>query len=392
MFSRGWWLRWSGPEARNAMNHARGRGLRAPGGANAGEPWSDDLCRNVSRDDNRSSAAKGVRQLARAFVALLFGLSKPLLQIAAWTAFRRIITLHAERFPHHGAVLVAANHPAAWTDVVVLDVALRRKLHFITAEPLFQPWWRGLLLRLFGSLPVRFGHDPHDGATNRETFDRCHALFQRGEVVAFFPEGVSFDDRTLAPLRPGTARLALEAARAGTALCLVPVALHYENRMAFRSDVRIAVGSAIPIPMGGDDGEEGARSLTGRIAVRLEALLDSAEQDARASRIASDPPRRRTLRGTILAILGVIGMIVHAIPAVVIETAARRFAPAPQQAMLARIVGGFVVLPIAYLALAMLARNAGLPSAVVVAAPLLGLAACRLVDQRKDRVRRGVRP
>jgi 1-acyl-sn-glycerol-3-phosphate acyltransferase len=162
----------------------------------------------------------------------------------AHVAFRRFETSGRELFPACGPALVVANHPAAWTDVVVLDVALRRKLRFVAHERLFHPWIRGLLLKLHASLPVRYRHeDPESEAMNRATFDRCHELFRRGGAIVMFPEGVSGSDRVVRELKTGAARMVLEhVAAGGEAPALIPVGILYEDRTMFRTRVDVAVG------------------------------------------------------------------------------------------------------------------------------------------------------
>jgi 1-acyl-sn-glycerol-3-phosphate acyltransferase len=113
----------------------------------------------------------------------------PLMRLALAVHFRRLHVLHADAFPKKGAVLVVANHPSRWTDVVVLDIALRRGLHYLAGADQFHPWPRGALMRLYGALPV-FDRTlrPDYSERNARTFRRCEWLFDVGEGVPF-PEG-----------------------------------------------------------------------------------------------------------------------------------------------------------------------------------------------------------
>src|SRR6266545_2611236 len=193
--------------------------------------------RKRSSPDPGHGFRRGGRALGRGLLAALYAVMQVTMEVVARVYFRGVETLHRDRFPARGPVLVVANHPATWTDVVVLDVALDRKLHFLAHQPLFRPWPRRLLLKLFSALPVWHRDDePDSAAHNRETFDQCHVLFQRGEAIAVFPEGVSGGDRTLQPLKTGAARLLLEhLAACDQAPNLVPIGIRYEDRTAFRA-------------------------------------------------------------------------------------------------------------------------------------------------------------
>ncbi len=205
----------------------------------------------------------------------------PIMRLALALSFRRVRVLHDERVPRRGAVLLAANHPSTWTDVLLLDVAFGRRFHFLAQEEQFHPWPRKILLRLYGTLPLSSREHRADAtARNAGTFRRCEALFDRGEAVAVFPEGISRAARGLLPLRHGAARLVLSyAARHGgrRPLALVPVGIHYSDRTAFRSEVTVDVGEAIPSAewraRGGGNPEEAACRLTERMAAEMRGLV-----------------------------------------------------------------------------------------------------------------------
>jgi 1-acyl-sn-glycerol-3-phosphate acyltransferase len=188
---------------------------------------------------------------ARSIIGVVFAGVSLVMRAAARVYFSRLQVRHRARFPRHGPVLIVANHPAMWTDVIVLDVALGRKLHFLAQSQLFQPWLRGALLALHGALPVTPSHErPEAAALNAETFHTCEHLFARGEVVAMFPEGISLTDRRVLNLRPGAARIALNQALQEDATCLpvvIPVGLHYADRHAYGSVVTVSVGEPVDL-------------------------------------------------------------------------------------------------------------------------------------------------
>jgi 1-acyl-sn-glycerol-3-phosphate acyltransferase len=174
---------------------------------------------------------------------------------SADVCFRRIRVVGAP-LPQGRPLLVIANHPAAWTDVAVLFFGLQRRLHFLAQRQLFEPASRAWFLRLYGALPVMVReHSAESTRWNAAIFRACLQLLERGEPVAMFPEGASVSDRSVLPFRPGFARLLLDHARMSREpLVVIPVGIHYQDRAAFRSDVEITVGEALPYTLPPADG------------------------------------------------------------------------------------------------------------------------------------------
>ena len=221
------------------------------------------------------------------FSVPFYWVTRLILGAAAGIYFRSIDLRHRERVPRRGPLLVVANHPASFTDVIVLALAIPRRLHFLAMAPIFKPWIRGLALRLCGTLPIyRRSDDPGQMQRNDDTFRACHAFLDGGGAVLIFPEGTSLEDRRLVPIKTGAARIALgQEARPGQEgrLTLQPVGLHFAQRTGFRSDVVVSVGRPIDLvpfrEQARSDGAEAVRALTAQIHVALEKLILKLEMD-----------------------------------------------------------------------------------------------------------------
>ena len=212
---------------------------------------------------------------------VVYGLLRTVLGSAVRLYYRRIEVRHAERIPADRPLLIVANHPASLTDVLVLGAALRRRLHFVAHSGLFQPWLRGVILRLAGTVPVyRREDDPALVHRNDEMFSACHRLLDAGGVVLIFPEGTSQSDRKVEKLKTGAARLALanefRPDHAG-GLTLLPIGLHFAERIAFKSNVVLSVGRPIELEpfraAAAADEAQAVRDLTDRIQFALEKLI-----------------------------------------------------------------------------------------------------------------------
>jgi len=83
---------------------------------------------------------------------------------------------------------------------------------------------------------------------NTAAFMDVAAALAGGQSVAIFPEGESVDEPGLHQLRTGAARMALAGLAAGADdLRVVPVGLHYRDRMGLRSSVLVDVGEAVEV-------------------------------------------------------------------------------------------------------------------------------------------------
>src|SRR5262245_40665770 len=214
---------------------------------------------------------------------------------AARVYFRRIEVRHAERVPAHGPLLVVANHPASFTDVIVLGAALSRRLHFLAMAPIFKPWIRGLGLRLCGTLPVyRREDDPSKMDKNDDTFGACHEILDQGGGVLIFPEGTSRTDRSVVKVKTGAARLALgQDARPGQRglLRIVPIGLHFADRTKFQSDVSVSVGRPVDLEpfreQAAHDNQAAVRALTEQFQFVLEKLIVNEPEVDRVALVAA---------------------------------------------------------------------------------------------------------
>jgi glycerol-3-phosphate O-acyltransferase / dihydroxyacetone phosphate acyltransferase len=179
-----------------------------------------------------------------------------------------------------GPVLVAANHPNALVDPLVVFRTGGRASRPMAKAPLFDQAVVGTVLRGLGGLPVyRREDDPALMHLNDRTFDAAVAALHAGQAVQIYPEGRSHSEPSLTPVRTGAARIALraEAERDWTlGLAIQPVGLTYARKHLFRGRVLAVYGEPFQVDdlreLYQENEREAVRVLTDRIRSSLERL------------------------------------------------------------------------------------------------------------------------
>jgi glycerol-3-phosphate O-acyltransferase / dihydroxyacetone phosphate acyltransferase len=166
-------------------------------------------------------------------------------RLATRTYFR--LTVEGGRVPRMGPLLLVANHPNSLLDPALVAAAAGRPVRFLAKATLFDMPVIGWLVRGAGSIPVhRRQDDPTRMTQNVSAFAAAHAALAEGSAIGIFPEGLSHDEPSLAPLRTGAARIALESAGViGSGFPIIPVGLVFREKETFRSEALILVGEPV---------------------------------------------------------------------------------------------------------------------------------------------------
>jgi len=193
-----------------------------------------------------------------------------------------------ERLPADGPIVVCANHHGSLIDPIVLIAGLDRRLRPLAKAPLFSDRLLRPFLRILGALPVYRPQDRHlvEG-DNRALIGACTDALAAGEAILVFPEGISKPTPALAPLRPGAARIALDAEAASgfrLGVRIVPVGIHLEQASQFRLG-RVIAEIGEPIVVGDFEAawrrrpEEASTALLVRLERELGDLVVDVESN-----------------------------------------------------------------------------------------------------------------
>jgi 1-acyl-sn-glycerol-3-phosphate acyltransferase len=223
--------------------------------------------------------------------AMIYRALVRILRLAVSIFFRQVEVAGGENVPPDGAATIfAGNHPNSLLDPVLILTTCGRVTHFAAKDVLFRGRVMRWLLGRLGAVPVARRSDHGDGPLdNRSTFDALAQVLEAGEAMGIFPEGLSHDAPELQRLKTGAARIALEAARRGTKVQIVPCGLNYLRPKRFRSRVLVQYGAPIAvegelIEQAAADEREAVRTLTARVERSLRGLTVNA-RDFRTLRV-----------------------------------------------------------------------------------------------------------
>ncbi|NND35372.1 MAG: hypothetical protein HKN76_22485 [Saprospiraceae bacterium] len=161
--------------------------------------------------------------------------------------FRKIYLIDLEKVPLQGPILIACNHPMAFTEACLLACFLDRPLHFLVRGDVFKSNWEWFF-RWTNQIPIyRFRDGFSNMRRNSESFSKAHEALAQQKAVLIFAEGNTKLQKKLSPLQKGTARLAFGAYDELNVanIKIVPVGVNYTAGKVFRSDVAIKIGTPL---------------------------------------------------------------------------------------------------------------------------------------------------
>ena len=199
--------------------------------------------------------------------------------------YRRVDVFRMEE-DEGGPRLSVSNHFGGFTDPLLLVYAMPRVPRILARDVI----WRTPIVRSImnwaGAIPV---HKPEDrgAGSNDVMFGSAYSALAEGSHLLIFPEGITRDEPSIAPLKTGAARIVLGARANGVeGIHIIPSGIHYEDKASLRSSVSVLVGRSIDIDATIDDyvASGGDESPENHAAVR--SLTDAIETELR--RVAPD--------------------------------------------------------------------------------------------------------
>ncbi|NJP12277.1 MAG: 1-acyl-sn-glycerol-3-phosphate acyltransferase [Leptolyngbyaceae cyanobacterium RU_5_1] len=186
--------------------------------------------------------------------------------------FRRVEVIGRENLPLSGSVILAPTHRSRWDSVLIPyaaghHITGRHLRYMVTADEM--TGLQGWLIQRLGGFPVN--------TTRPAIASLRHGveLLERGEALVIFPEGDIFRQRHVQPLKPGLARLAIQAeCSTQSGVNIVPISLSYSHSFVpWRCRVRILIGSPLPVShYCNGSPKNSAKKLTSALQTAMEEL------------------------------------------------------------------------------------------------------------------------
>jgi len=163
----------------------------------------------------------------------------------AW--FRKVYVSFEEPLPKDAPIIFACTHPNSAIDYLFVPLIIQRPVYVLVRGDVFHKKWLNTLFRSIWMLPVYRIRDGFSNLSrNADSFKECFSVFDSNGSVLIFSEGVCVQEKTLQPLKKGTARLAIDyMAQHGRDIYVVPVANNYTRFRQFRNSVMCNFGKPI---------------------------------------------------------------------------------------------------------------------------------------------------
>jgi 1-acyl-sn-glycerol-3-phosphate acyltransferase len=164
----------------------------------------------------------------------LYGALLPIHRLFLSLYFSQIIIHGFENLPVNGPVVLAPKHYSRW-DPLILGILSLEPFWFMTNANQFvgvQEWF----LRRLGAFPVDLARP------KVSSYRYAIHLLGLGKKLVMFPEGGIVRDQVLRPLKPGLARLVLQAeVSVEQVIPVVPIALCYTPEPLWRGKITLCI-------------------------------------------------------------------------------------------------------------------------------------------------------
>ncbi len=164
--------------------------------------------------------------------------------------YREITIVGLENLQQHGPQIVVSNHPNTVMDALHVARLTKEQSFFLVNYSMFKNPITNFIFRTLYCIPIRRREDvqPDESIDNTEGFSQCDVFLRGGGTLFIAPEGSSYLDWKLRPLKTGTARIAFSAMKDNDLpFHIVPVGLTYFDGHQFGGALYLEAGTPIDV-------------------------------------------------------------------------------------------------------------------------------------------------
>ncbi len=165
--------------------------------------------------------------------------------------YKRIQGRNIKNIKVKGPVIIAMNHPNAFTDpILITHLSYPIKVKYLSRGDAFKPGFAAWFLSRLGIIPIfRIQDGGREGLKkNDEAYSMVNAFLKKNSKIIVFAEGLCVQERRLRPLKKGVSRMifgAYEYLGENNNLTVLPVGINYSKPDKFRSTAFYNVGEPI---------------------------------------------------------------------------------------------------------------------------------------------------
>lgn len=162
--------------------------------------------------------------------------------------FRKLYIVHDAPVPKNVPVIYASTHPNSVIDYLPAPYAQKHVVKVLVRGDVFENKYLDKIFRFLWMLPVYRFRDGYSSLNkNEQSFRACYQAFDENAHVLIFSEGICIQEKTLQPLKKGTARLALDYLfkHGGEEIFVVPTTSNYTHYRTFRASMTTFFGTPI---------------------------------------------------------------------------------------------------------------------------------------------------
>ncbi|MBL7909577.1 MAG: 1-acyl-sn-glycerol-3-phosphate acyltransferase [Bacteroidia bacterium] len=167
--------------------------------------------------------------------------------------YKRIQGRNIKNIKVKGPVIIAMNHPNAFTDpILITHLSYPIKVKYLARGDAFKPGFAAWFLSRLGIVPIfRIQDGGREGLKkNDEAYSMVNAFLKKNSKIIVFAEGLCVQERRLRPLKKGVSRMifgAYEYLGENNNLTVLPVGINYSKPDKFRSTAFYNVGEPIHV-------------------------------------------------------------------------------------------------------------------------------------------------